>query len=79
MANFLLDKKKEIYHSTNFNDDNAFDLAVANKNSQMLQLLMPNFIEAIKMRNNTTYLAYEKHTTSSCEKILDDEAMRTVF
>ena len=79
MAKFLLDKRKEIYYSANFNNENAFDLAVANKNSQMLQLLMPNFIEAIKMRNNTTYLACEKHTTSSCEKILDDKAMRTVF
>ncbi len=56
-----------------------FDLAKDSKNLKMLGLLMPHFIDDIKNTNRTSFSNYDKNTVASCEKILNDEAMKEVF
>ena len=79
IVNVLLDKKSAIYSCKNTSREMAFDIAVTNKNKEMLNLFMPHFIKMMKYRDHKSFLLFDKTTLASCEKILDDEEMKKVF
>lgn len=79
IATALLNKQSAIYSSENKFGEMAFDIAVTNKNPEMLNLFMPHFIKSMKYRDHDSFSRFDTTTLASCEKILDDEGMKKVF